>query len=192
LEERLRLLPETRARAYSANAFGHRVRVAREHLLAPEEWETVFREACLRAALAEFVSLDAAAARDFKRLGLGVSPPRISLSPNPLLHIFLLLRHLNIHLLKSELSIAKKPAYWTIDGEEHHFEYSVWSVTGVTLEAVSALRDARHYSPKDLSSLVNWFNDQQQEWGALHMLLLATRAHCEAVVELAEAARASN
>jgi hypothetical protein len=89
------------------------------------------------------------------------------------------------------LASAKKPAYWIIDGEEHHFEYSVWSVTGVTLEAVSALRDARHYSADDLSALIGWFNVQQQEWGALHMLLLATRAYCEELVELAEAPRAS-
>jgi hypothetical protein len=133
------------------------------------------------------VSLDEAAQRDFKTLGLEVRPPRIVRSPNPLLHVFLLLRNLNIHLCKSGLATATKAAIWVVRGKEHHFDYNVWSVTGLTIETVGALRDvSRHYTPRDLSRLVDWFNDQQQEWGAPHLLRLATRAYCEDLVEVAE------
>jgi hypothetical protein len=90
LEAALVALPESEERAFAALHFAFKVETTLQHLGVVSGRERVAREANLRAALAEFVSIEEAARRDFN--GLGKPLPRAMVAiPNPLLHVFRLL-----------------------------------------------------------------------------------------------------
>ena len=182
LESRLTLLPEVQARALAAIHFAFKVTIDRDHLGTTEAHETVIREAYLRAALAEFASLDEAADKDFEQLPLAGQAPRQALSLNPLVHAFRLLRHLNTHLSRSSFTVNSRRASIELGNQIHEVDYHLWLVNGFSASALGSLRNARYYAPSELDALAEWFNAEQREWGAPHMLLLATRCYCEQLV----------
>ena len=131
------------------------------------------REAYLRASLGEYVSMEETAKRDFALLGLGQTPPMMGDSENPLVHACRELRNLNFHLASSRIAEDSKPAIWHFDGKDHQLDYSLTLVEGFTVGQFMSLRNAKYYHPKDVQSLVEWFNNEQREWGAPHLLVLA-------------------
>ena len=70
------------------------------------------RDACLRAALAEFVSMQDMLSYDLKAAKVKGSSFRCNHSRNPLLHIIHELRNLHIHLQPVTSLVSKRTVFW--------------------------------------------------------------------------------
>ncbi|MBD1925984.1 hypothetical protein H6F74_06760 [Trichocoleus sp. FACHB-90] len=96
IENSLRALPKTLGRAEAAMFFVYQ--------LACSDDSGPRKEAYLRAALAEFVSMEEMLARDLANLGKSEPILKCIDTKDPLIHIAKALRNLEIHLQSSKMS----------------------------------------------------------------------------------------
>ena len=132
--------------------------------------ELVGRRTFLRAALAEYASMEDAAVVDFDALDRGERPAmRDSLDGR--IHVVRLLRHANIHLASTRLSHTCRGAAW--DGPLGRQDFQHLVILGDQLpEAIAATRDAKHhYDSSDLAAMTDWLVAEQQQWGLNHVIL---------------------
>jgi hypothetical protein len=178
-ESSLVRLPETFDRARAAVRFAYWAESSAEVLHVPVEEEVPMREACLRASLGEFVSMEETAKRDFATLAAKESPPMITDSLSPLLHVLRELRNVNFHLATVRITEDTKAAIWRFDGKDHELNYSLTLVDGFTLPTFMSLRNAKNYHRDSVSKLIDWFDLQQREWGVPHMIVVAVSQYAD-------------
>jgi hypothetical protein len=150
------------------------------------------REGFLRAALAEFVSMEDVLKLDLSTLGISAPPLRLNQTPKPILHLFRELRNHEIHLRQSSLSVTQKDALWghiERPAEARPLRISIWTLEGVTFESFLELRNARLYTKAEISCFVGWFNKGQAAWGIQQLLLIAIEEYCRELVHAYLAAR---
>lgn len=142
------------------------------------------REGYLRASLAEFVSMEETLKRDLtplKRdltpLGISATPLKINHSKNPLLHMIRELRNFEIHLYSSKLSSATRTAIYA----NENIEIDIWMVGDIQESNFRKLRNARNYDDKDISKLIDWFNNAQKHWGIHDLIHRAVTAYCDEI-----------
>lgn len=123
----------------------------------------------LRAALAEFVSLEEAARVDMSN-GTFSSAPKIIELNDPRLHVVKLLRNANIHLAASEIDKSSFPAIWAGPDGNETFTYRVFYAKDVE-NAIKTTRDAKRYNSNDLSKMIAWIESEQKAWGINHLIL---------------------
>ena len=178
-------LPELRDRVLGCVEFCHTLHAGRmtgyssEGKQVPDAEELSKRRKYLRAALAEFSSMDDAALSDFANLP-GCSAPRMLSSPDPRLHAVRLLRHANIHLSATNLSPAVRDAVW--DGPLGRQEFRFFMIVAEDVQSsIRATNDAKRYRPADLSAMLEWLDAEQREWGIDHTVLRCAETYAAIV-----------
>ena len=122
--------------------------------------------AFLRAALAEFCSIE-----EMQKLDRGKGPHfAVTASPNPLLHLLELMRHMNIHVK----SVEVKPQKIGIIFGDIEYELDSYVVSNLDARDLASLRNGQHYDISDLQRCVTWFNSRQTEWGAGDLIRMGT------------------
>lgn len=170
IKRALSKLPETLARANSAC---HRCDEARGDGAA----ET--KGAALRSALAEFVSMEEALARDLNNAGIAAAPVKITESQNPLLHVVREFRNLETHLQTSRLrSLMKEVTY---GGTNHQLD--IWIVEDITESDFMKLRNSKRYKRDDIVKMVDWFNEAQKKWGIDQLIYRAVVEYCRLLIK---------
>lgn len=155
LISRLEPMPETIARARSAAMFAQQAEKQATPWLAA---------AFVRAALAELCSMEEMQNVDKP----GATSVKIADQRNPLLHLLVLLRHLNVHVKAVSVTCESSPIL--LDGLQICFNgqplmWSVLVVTDLSSSDLAALNNGKHYSAKDLDECVAWFERRQQSCG---------------------------
>src|SRR5438552_618665 len=142
-------LPQTLARANGACHFCHGVR---------SDGAIETKESYLRAALAEFVSMEESLERDLNNAGIVAAPIKIYESHNPFLHIVRELRNLELHLQTSKLKSVEKDVIYV--SENHQID--IWIAEDITESDFMKLRNAKHYKRDDVVKMIAWFNWAQK------------------------------
>ena len=125
------------------------------------------REAYLRAALGEFVTME-----DALRSDCPANPRRIVDSQNPLLHIIKQLRNLQFHLQTSILTPEQQRVLFR--GDEHDMD--IYHIGDLDVSDFDKLRDARRYTDSDKIQMLAWFNQSQRVWGTADLVRRAVEA----------------
>ena len=185
LAARLRAFPEAYDRAWGTLHLGYNISGDETTLRTHAENLMRAREAHLRAALSEFVGMEAALTRDLVRRHDGRTAIKSSDTANPLPHIIRELRNLELHLHSSTMSVLEGTASWqppdTPDREE--FPHHSWYIDNVGREALASLRNASLYHPAELRQLVDWFNEAQSVWGVAELIRLAVEDYGGRIVQ---------
>jgi hypothetical protein len=174
-------LRRVRERASNATRFAYWAGAGLEVLHCPDSEAQQLREGCFRAALTEFVSIEEVQSLDYAELGISRAPLRLNETPNPLLHVFRELRNLEVHLRQSELRSQPKDVLWgdmSRPKEATPLTISIWTVEALTPHAFGLLRNAKHYTPDQISKMISWLNAAQNAWGIQEVFLLAVEEYC--------------
>lgn len=172
IEQALQTLPSTTIRLTAALHFSLGI----AHKMDDESAAYRRREAYMRAALAEFVSVE-----DVLEWEHPNDPYRIWLSSNPLLHIMRELRNLNIHLPTSQLSTRTISVRWGDNGDP--FDMPIYVIEDLTADKFSQLKNARFYTPEQITQLIDWFNAFHAEWGIMDAIHQAVCYLATALIE---------
>jgi hypothetical protein len=121
------------------------------------------RRKFLRAALAEYASLDEAATID--AAAAGTTAPKILALDDPRLHVVRLLRHANIHLAVSQINRSSREASW----KDQDFTFQIFYSPGIG-SSIRATDQAAKYRADDLSKMIEWIETEQMEWGLDHLV----------------------
>lgn len=168
-------------RAFNATRFAYWSGASSEMLRCEESEVQQLREGCFRAALTEFASIEEVQSLDYADCGISRTPLRLNETPNPLLHVFRELRNLEVHLRQSELRSRPKDVWWghmSRPAEATQLTIAIWTVEALTPHAFGALRNAKQYSPDQISRMVSWLNAAQNEWGIQEVFLVAVEQYC--------------
>jgi hypothetical protein len=130
-----------------------------------------------RAALSEFVSMEDAAAFDFKRLNLG-DAPKIEKLSDPRLHGVRLLRHANVHLSATQLTTTERPAIWHGPTGSQEFQYLLFLATGLN-KTIRATDQATRYASNVIAAMIDWLEAEQARWGIQHVVLRAAETYAQ-------------
>ncbi|MDB5391934.1 MAG: hypothetical protein JWM11_7580 [Planctomycetaceae bacterium] len=128
-----------------------------------DESGTKLREAYLRAALGEFVSMEETIQLDDSN---GMHP-KIRDSQNPLLHMMKQLRNMQFHLSNSALTSHQQNVEW---GSQNS-AMDLWYVEEIDLTDFNKLHGAANFSDSDKSKMIGWFNSNQKLWGINELIL---------------------
>mgnify|MGYP001201243798 CR=1 FL=1 len=139
------------------------------------------RESYMRAAIAEYVSMEETIDVDAKKTDFY----KIVNSKNPLLHIVKQLRNMQIHILTSKLESTTESVTYC----GHEFEMQFWSVQAITPNDFDKLRYKDRYMLVDKVKMIEWFNKNQLEWGIQEIILQAILSYAR---ELAFQLKASS
>ena len=135
--------------------------------------EPANRRKYLRAALAEFASLDEAA-----RLDLGNGAPKMLSLDDPAIHVVRLLRHANVHLSTSILSRSYILAIWRGPNGEQELDYPLYIVPDIDV-GIRSTRDAKKYSSDELAEMISWIDSEQKKWGIQNVVVRALERFIE-------------
>jgi hypothetical protein len=182
LQSSIAKLPETAARSDAALRFCWYVSQGNQQLHAEEPRATRLREAFLRACLTEYRAMDEVLPRDLAALCIQASPLKINQLKNPLLHLMKELRNFEIHLATSSLLSAEINVVAKWQDKEIEHKSSIWVTDPLTVTKFKQLKNSRYYLDADITAMVNWFNQAQQEWGVHHLAFLAIKMYCEELV----------
>lgn len=139
--------------------------------------DTSNRRKFLRAALAEYASLDEAATIDASEAR--IVAPRIFDLDDPRLHVVKLLRHANVHLSVSQVKQTFREATWR--GQDFNFQifYSPDIRT-----SIQKTREVTKYQDSDLSKMFEWIETEQMEWGLDHLIFKTAELYAENLLSL--------
>jgi hypothetical protein len=169
VEVLLARLPEVKERVNGCVSFCYTMGADIRDRGAPTADELADRRKHLRAALAEFSSMEDAALVDFANVSPNEPPRMVSLT-DPRIHIVRLLRHANVHLSATPLSHSHREAIWDGPDGSQSFNYLLILANGLE-ESVRATRHSRHYDANALTEMLRWLEEEQQEWGINHVIL---------------------
>jgi hypothetical protein len=128
------------------------------------------REGYMRAALSELVSVE-----DALKWERPNDPFELWWSKNPLLHVLREIRNLNVHLKPSVLSSQQIVVHLAAPRSED-IPINIYFLSDFTVETFSELKNAKRYTPEQISKLVAWFNEFHGHWGiadAIHQGIVA-------------------
>jgi hypothetical protein len=171
IDAKLKQYPATYDRANGALSFSAKICNTPK---ANDGSNLKLREAFVRAALGEFVSMEEAVYYDAPNGNNG----KIKDSRNPLLHMMKQLRNMQFHLMSSTLNTSKKPIVWA----SQESTITLWYVQDIAVSDFDRLRNANRYSASDKTQLISWFNSSQKEWGINQLILEAVNAYATEIV----------
>lgn len=135
--------------------------------------------AYLRAGLNEFYSIEDAARRDFKKNNIGIKPPKISDSNNPLIHVMYMLRHVNVHAEISKTNIHETSVISTLGDEPREFDWKSVILAKPILKQILRLKEAsKHYNHFDLEKATTWIDENQITFGIGEIFRRGLSAYC--------------
>jgi hypothetical protein len=183
IEEKLVRLPEVQERVKGCVRFCWHIAYQPPDTDINADNDAKKRQKYLRAALAEYASLDEVAEYDFENMHLG-GPPRIINSKDPRLHIMRLLRHANVHLETSQLQKGSRPAIWNGPNGPVHFDFTTFVINNLE-QSIGKTRDAQKYQLFDLQEMIKWLKSEQYEWGIQNVILRATESYIRELLRAA-------
>lgn len=140
-------------------------------------------DARLRAGLNEFYSLEAAVVRDLRSAKIKVTPPRLSQSSNPLVHLMYILRHVGVHSKPVPTDVA--PITVISEYDAKRFEHSYGAVVLESLAVEDLLRTnevKNYYRLDDLEAMVKWVMQAQQTFGISEIFRNGVSSYCQEVL----------
>lgn len=141
--------------------------------------DEIKNSAYLRAGLNEFYSLEDAAKRDFRSMGQKIDPPKISSSPNPLVHIMYILRHVNVHAMISATIMHKTSVISRFGGEEHEIDWGSIILESATLKDLMKCGEAKsYYKDEDLQAASEWLDSVQCIFGVGEVFRRGLSSYC--------------
>ena len=171
LKKKLTRYPATYARAQGAMFFTAKIS---NEPSSDDGSDIKNREAFMRAALGEYVSMEESISYDDPH----GQYPKIIDSKNPLLHILKQLRNMQFHLISSPLKAINHNVIWA----SKEFEMQFWYVQDITMTEFDRLRNSNKYSISDKNKMINWFNENQRVWGINELILQAVTMYTEEIV----------
>lgn len=154
---RLSSMPQTLERVESAIMF------AAQSSMQSEPWRAA---AFLRASLADYCSIE-----EMQKLDRPAHARfKLAASPNPLLHLLELLRHLNVHV-KTVETVAHSI---NVQFKDQTSDMNVYVISNLDPTDLAALRNGKHYNIADIGRSVGWFTVRQTEWGAGDLVSMGT------------------
>lgn len=75
------------------------------------------------------------------------------------------LRNIQIHLVRSELLAAKRPAVLRSEEQEHQHELTALMIPRADLDRLKDPRNSSHYNRADFNRAVDWLAQAQEHWG---------------------------
>lgn len=184
VENKLPTFPQTYSRAECAMRFCWFISGGEDTLFHGDlDRRNRLREGFLRAALAEFVSMEESLVRDLDNIDSTKPAIKINNSSNPLLHILRELRNLEIHLNSSTLSAEQRDFMWKPFGEERNITTNVWYIDNLQLSDFLKLRNAKNYSLVELEVCVNHFLVEQKKWGIIEMIIRGVNSYSEEIID---------
>lgn len=162
-------LPETLDRLRAASLFlGH---VSAED----PEWRS---RAYLRAGLSEFRSVAQALHWDLGRRAVH-SPEK---SRNPLIHLVFRLRRLAVYVANARTSPREVTASITLGDHTTAADISILLIDDLRGYLTRERLDA--YRTEDIVRLCEWFDNEQQQWGASQVLDIGVLQYCQELVDV--------
>lgn len=168
--DEIRVLSETRNRARGAlmlfcDAHGRE-----------DAWRD---EAYIRGGLNEFYSIGDAVAREHRTARFAGKARKPEDSRNPLIHLMLLLRHVNVHT--QTCSVARhQTTVMSHLGEPHEYTYTAAVISNLSVDQLLGRRReaARSYERADLERAVAWFVEKQKVFGVHEVFIEGTELYC--------------
>lgn len=179
LKEELQSLQETQERVEGCLRFCWHVAYEPASSNRDATEDTEYRQRYLRAALAEYASMEDAARWDCQASGREV-PPKMTQLRDPRLHVVRLLRNTNIHLRASRLSQARRLAIWDCPDGPEEFEFQMFIVDN--LEEEVRPTGKRKYEPDELDRMISWLEAEQREWGIPNVIHRAAETYAKILV----------
>lgn len=184
VQNKLHKFPQTYSRAECAISFCWFISGGKDTLFHDDlNRRNRLREGFLRAALAEFVSMEETLIRDLDNTNSTKTAIKINNSSNPLLHILRELRNLEIHLNSSTLSADQRDFMWKPFGEERNVTTNVWYIDNLQPSDFLQLRNARNYNLTELEMCINRFLAEQKEWGIQEMIIRGVNSYSEEIID---------
>jgi hypothetical protein len=151
-------------------------------LFSPES-DLIYKTAYLRAALAEFVSIEEVLANDLKINNIKTKAIKIKDTQNPLFHILKQLRNFNIHIGSSRIGYSD-PTMVTYGKGEKSFDAEIEFpiIDNFNIIEFNKLQDAKCFDEIDKEIMVEWFNQYQRVWGVAHLVYVATLMYCDEII----------
>jgi hypothetical protein len=131
------------------------------------------RQKYLRAALAEYVSIEEVAQGD-----LGRDSPKIVQTDDPRLHVLRLLRHANVHSTPARIETFSRRAIWPGPDRDVEFDYVGYRIPDLNAE-IRKTKQSRCYSDTDLEAMISWLDRDQSEWGIQNTIVRAAERYVE-------------
>jgi hypothetical protein len=140
-------------------------------------------EARLRAGLNEFYSIQDEAKRDFRQAQVQVKTPQIRDSDNPLLHLMLILRNINVHT-RPNRGRTESITVESRLGEPHEFTYTGVLIDSLTTADLMAQRDVhKNYQARDVRRIVDWVMDKQAVFGIGEVFRAGVNSYCKEILD---------
>lgn len=194
--ENFAVLPNCLSRALCAVAFAEAAQGDDEFysLLSDAKYEVHLRNAYMRAALGEFVSIEKMLSKDLYNAGIEFHPKGIYASQIWLPIIFKELRNLNFHIAsagteekESAVSVRFKPS----DAEVLSLTLPIRTIVFdegdfLRLKNVDASRKGRSntfWRNNDALLILSWFNEKQKYAGAHRLLVRAVVDYLEFLID---------
>lgn len=132
------------------------------------------RRRFLRAALAEFASLDEATSIDMKARKKVAKMLELD---DPRIHIVRLLRHANVHLAVSDVTQSCRDVEWA----NHEFQFQIFYSKDIKASILQT-EQAPKYAVDDLAEMIQWLEEEQMEWGLDHLVLRTAELYAHLVL----------
>lgn len=162
--DNLKALPEIYARFCSAIYMTTHIGGASDKYMITDSEKSA---AYLRAALHEFSSIEDIIKINFS--DIDEKKYRICKSSNPLFHIMKLLRNYNVHVSMNKVA-AKNMQVISLHDTDEIFDITVKYINNLSLSELEKTRDSQRYSKSDLKKMINYFNNQQHEFGVCELI----------------------
>jgi hypothetical protein len=135
--------------------------------------------AYLRAALNEFVSIS-----EMIKVSTDLKLNKLTIenSDLPLLHFFKLLREVNFHLNSFQYNKTTSEVQ-SFDVTTGEIDKKVFTLRNIVINQLNVSifknsKNIKHYDLTQMSTVTEWVNDKQYQWGIFHILDLALRQYC--------------
>lgn len=162
-------LPETLNRARGAlmlfyGAKGH-----------SESWRD---EAYIRAGLNEFYSINESLKHEHKTAGLPGNALEIYHTSNPLLHLMLLMRHVNVHIQSSPATRYETTVIAHID-EPKEYTFTIAVIKNISIDQLLLKREVKkNYDIDQLNNAIDWLKKNQKVFGVREVFKKGTEVYC--------------
>ncbi len=162
-------LPETLNRARGALMLFYE---AKGH---SESWRD---ETYIRSGLNEFYSINESLKYEHKIAGFPRDAILIQHTSNPLLHLMLLMRHVNVHTQLCPATRYETNVIVSI-GEPKEYTLTVAIIKDVSIDQFLVKREVKKdYDINQLNEVVDWFKINQNAFGAREVFRRGVEAYC--------------
>jgi len=140
-----------------------------------ESWRD---EAYIRSGLNEFYSINESLKYEHKIAGFPGNALQIQHSSNPLLHLMLLMRHVNVHTQLCPATRYETTVIVNID-EPKECTLTVAIIKDISIDQLLVKREVeKNYDISQLNEVIDWFKKSQNVFGAREVFRRGTEAYC--------------